>query len=684
MKVANGWSAGHGLLRTDWPRYVEIVAAAFLLSANGQAQVLSGRHPGMRAGVEYSFAQSRVGQALYGAKCAMCHGYELQGAAGPALSGLNFKKTWMNGSKTVGNLVDLISSTMPADRPGSLRSAQVLDIIGYLFQKNGLLAGVHALQKDSLGRPIPRASGVSSVPVAQRTSLHLPQGPASAGEASGTLPSGRMIAQESPGNWLTYNRDYAGDRFSPLAQINTDNVVRLRPICIRQFGEIGSFETSPLIYDGTIYLTTPHDTFAVNGANCKIIWSQTYVPVGPEHIPGNRGVSLYRGEVYRGTTDGYLLALDARTGKVLWKAHVANAYRGGFISGAPLAFDGKVFIGEAGADNGIRGRFFAFNAKTGRPVWTFDIVPRRREAGNDGSWGSGVPRGGSSWSSVTLDRKKHLLLVPTGNPGPDFDGRGRPGANLYTDSVVALNTDSGRLVWYVQQVPHDVHDWDTAAAPVIYDRKDREYMAVASKDGFLYVYDRASQQLLFRSEMTNHRNVNVPFSPIHPVTYCPGGLGQWNGPAYSAPLDLLFVGSADRCDTILALKKPAPFVPGQFDFGARLMTKPGGASEGWIRAFNAETGREVWAYQAQTPIVAGMTPTAGGLLFTGDLNGHFLVMNARTGKVLYQFMTGGGIAGGISTYKSHGKQYVAVPTGSSSQATWGSTGSATLMIFALP
>jgi glucose dehydrogenase len=168
------------------------------------------------------------------------------------------------------------------------------------------------------------------------------------------------------------------------------------------------------------------------------------------------------------------------------------------------------------------------------------------------------------------------------------------------------------------------------------------------------------------------------------VTYCPGGLGQWNGPAYAAPSDLLFVGSADRCDTILAVATPPSFTPGTMDFGARLMTKPQEPASGWVRAVDAQTGGQKWVYHASTPIVAAMTPTAGGLLLTGDLDGDFLVFDALTGRVLYRFMTGGGIAGGVTTYEAGGRQYIAVPSGSSSRGTWGSTGSATLILFALP
>lgn len=664
-----------------------LLGGSFALAAGGRVE--DHRAPEHRATahdaplLSYSVPQAAAGRQLYAAQCATCHGLTLQGAAGPAMSGLSFEKTWMNGARTARNLFDVISTTMPVNHPGSLKQEQVLELIAFILSRNGVTAGAQPLALAHLDVPIPVGSHGALLLATAHRQLRLPEGPSEVGVATGTAPTDADLLRVAPGNWLTFNRDYAGDRFSPLREINTGNVARLQPRCMLQLGEIGSFETSPIVYEGTMYLTTVHKIFAVDGASCAVLWSYTYAPVDPEHIPGNRGVALYHGKVYRGTSDGYLLCFDARTGKLLWTVHIDDGYGGAFVSGAPLAFDGKIFVGEGGADSGIHGRFYAFDSETGQPLWTFDIIPAPEGPGS-GTWGGAKPRGGSSWSSMALDPQRRLLFVPTGNPGPDFDGSQRPGANLYTDSVVVLDADTGRLAWYVQQVPHDIHDWDTAAAPVIYDRGGTGYMAVASKDGFLHLYDRGSHRAIARTPTTAHFNVDVSFSADHPVTYCPGGLGQWNGPAYDAELGLLFVGSADRCDAILGLAKLPPFVAGQMDFGARLMTDRQEASSGWIRGIEAETGKPAWVYHASTPIVAAMTPTAGGLLLTGDLEGNFLAMDARSGRVLYRFMTGGGIAGGITTYEAGGRQLIAVPSGNSSRGTWGSTGSATLIVFGLP
>jgi alcohol dehydrogenase (cytochrome c) len=495
------------------------------------------------------------------------------------------------------------------------------------------------------------------------------------------LPSDADLLQVDAGNWLHFNRTYSGERYSPLAGINVANAKDLTPRCILQLGEIGSFETSPIVYRGRMYVTTSHKTFAADARTCAVIWSHSYTTVGPEHIISNRGVALYRGTVYRGTTDGHLLALDAATGKLKWDIEVADPNSGYFISAAPLVFDGKIFVGEGGGDHGIKGHIHAIDASSGKEIWRFDVIPTGAEPGAD-TWSAGQETGGgSSWSSMAVDTTRRLLFVPTGNPGPDFNPVNRRGTNLYTDSIVVLDADTGKLAWYVQQVPGDTHDWDTAAAPAIYEQGGREYMAVASKDGFLYIYDRQTHQLVAKASTMTRDNVDTPFNANTPVRYCPGGLGQWNGPAYSPQDRMLFVGSAERCDTI-QLAEPR-YVRGQMFFGGLLKPGQNEKPTGTLHGIDAASGESRWVYHSPTVLVAGVTTTAGGLLLTGDGAGNFLVFAAHTGKILYRFQTGGGIAGGISTYSVAGEQLIAVPSGNSSRAIWGTTGSATVVVFGI-
>ena len=520
-----------------------------------------------------------------------------------------------------------------------------------------------------------------TAPLAAQTPAKFPQQPKTVEAAMGSTPRDADILNIADGDWLTFNRTLAGDRFSPLTQIDTGNAAKLRVACMIQLGELGSFETSPIVFKGRMYVTTAHKTVAADAATCKPLWTHTYVPVDPEHLPGNRGVALYDGRVVRGTTDGHLLALDADTGKVLWDVRVADGGLGYEITGAPVAFDGKVFTGDAGADTGIEGQVYAFDVKTGKHLWSFDMIPKPGQPGSE-TWGPSTEHGGgATWSSMAIDPKRRLLFVPTGNPAPDFNDKSRPGANLYTNSVVALHLDTGKLDWYVQQVSHDVHDWDTAAAPALFDQDGKRLMAVASKNGLLYLYDRDSHATVAATPFTTRENVDAPLSFDHPVHVCPGALGQFNGPAYSPSLRMMFLGAADRCNTI-QVAEPR-YVPGSVYFGGQFKMDPKEKHSGWIRGFDAATGRELWNVHRQDPVLAAVTPTAGGLLLTGDAGGDFLALDAKTGTTLYRFPTGGPIAAGVSSYAVAGKQYIAVPSGNSSRD-GASAGAATLLVFTLP
>jgi alcohol dehydrogenase (cytochrome c) len=319
-------------------------------------------------------------------------------------------------------------------------------------------------------------------------------------------------------------------------------------------------------------------------------------------------------------------------------------------------------------------------------VWSFDLVPTGKQLGAE-TWikpESAEHGGASVWSSITIDPVQGLALFSTGNPGPDQNGDTRPGDNLFTDSVVALDVKTGKLAWYVQQVPHDTHDWDTAAAPAIYELNGKSYMAVASKDGYLHVYDRKTHKEVYKSETMGPRvNVDDATSSYDkPVKTCPGGTGQWNGAGYSPKTRMLFVGTQYRCTTVQ--KVQPQYVPGQSYLAGKVSHPDELDTTGFIRGFDAQTGAMAWSYQDKQPINAAMTPTAGDVVFTGDGLGYFLAMDQKTGKILYKFMTGGYVAGGISSYAVDGKQYIAVASGNQSRGMPGSYGAATMLVFGLP
>jgi PQQ-dependent dehydrogenase (methanol/ethanol family) len=417
----------------------------------------------------------------------------------------------------------------------------------------------------------------------------------------------------------------------------------------------------------------------VDATSCRKLWEHDYIPDGPEGLNVNRGAAISDGRLFRGTPDGHLLAIDAANGKLLWDSWVADSRRGYNLSPAPVVVDGKVIVGQGGADRGAVGHIYAFDAATGRLVWTFDPVPTGKEPGAE-TWGKpNALGGGSSWSTISADPAKHLLYVPIGNPGSDIDGSMRPGDNLYTDAVVVLDARTGKLAWYVQQVPHDLWDWDTAAAPAIYDLDGRRYMAVANKGGWLYLYDRETHKLISRQEIASHLNVGVA-PTVGGLHVCPGTLGgtEWNGPALDPTRKLLFVNSVDWCVT-LTLQSGT-----KNNFGGSLRFDPPDAAKGWLRAFDAKTGAPKWSYHSASPMVAGVTPTGGGLVFTGSLDGDLLGFDAESGDILYRFNTGGAIAGGISSYAIDGKQYLAVASGNASKTIWSTKGAATLIVFGLP
>jgi len=564
---------------------------------------------------------------------------------------------------------------MPPNAPGSLPPVVCDLLIGYLLLQNAAHPGVTSTQSPN------SVSANAAVPPAP--TIPLPAEPQRFAAPSTDGPDDNELRHPSDGDWLSYNRDYFGQRYSPLGSINTQNAAQLVPKCIFQTGEVGSFQASPVIRAGRLYITTVHHTYAIDAATCRRLWVHQYVPksVGLDFLPTNRGIALYKGTVIRGTLDGHLIALDSMTGTPVWDTWVADGAKGYFLSAAPVVFDGKVYLGEAGADYGVSGHVHAFNAITGQPLWTFNVIPSDGEKGGD-SWPKGSERGGGSmWTTISVDPATRRLYVSTGNPYLDFDGSQRAGSNLYTDSVVVLDADTGRLKWYVQQNPHDVRDWDTAAAPVLYSAGGHQMMAVGSKDGRLYLYDRDNHTLLLHRDLVVRENDTGALPPGKPTHVCPGTVGgvEWNGPAYDPANILLFVNTDDWCVTITP-QNHDDFIPS----GGVPVFDPPEKAQGWLRAFDAATGAERWHYHSNSPMLAGITPTAGGLVLTGTGSGEFLAFEARTGRQLYSFYTGGALAAGVSTYLVGDRQFIAVASGNSSRTLWQTSGGAMVIVFGLP
>lgn len=492
----------------------------------------------------------------------------------------------------------------------------------------------------------------------------------------GVFPAGGLWSGDT---WLMYNGTYEGQRYSGLKDITPANAAKMKEVCRVKIGKSGAFQPGMIVVDGTMYLTLDTDTIALDPTNCKIRWHSTYVSEQEPAWHVNRGVGYLDGRLFRGTGDGRVIALDAKTGKTLWKDVAGNPGFGEFVSAAPIAWNGLVFVGVAGSDWGIRGRILALDAATGREVWRFYTIPIGNETGSD-SWkaDSGKRGGGGSWTSYALDISNSELFVPVGNPSPDFVTSDRDGANLFSDSFVVLNANTGALKWWYQLRAKDSHDVDLAASPIIYNNSKGDGMVAAGgKDGHVYVVDRNSHRLVFKTEVTTIKNDTVDPTEAG-VTVCPGVLGGvlWNGPAFDNNNKSLYVGTVDWCSNLTSQTPQydpgKPFLGGDF--------KQEGKGSGWVYAIDSDSGAVKWKYQAEAPVVAGVTPTAGGVLFTGDMKGNFLVFNSKTGELVHKVAMGSPLAGGVITYKLNDKQYVAFSTGNVSRLVWGTVGIPTIVI----
>jgi alcohol dehydrogenase (cytochrome c) len=485
--------------------------------------------------------------------------------------------------------------------------------------------------------------------------------------------------QASPGHstdddWLYVDHDLAGTRYSHLKQINTQNVAQLVKACSYSFPDKEPSQTAPIVSAGTLYLTTAHYTVAVDGADCHLIWSSTWTPRGHEPLNSQRGAALADGKIVRGTGDGFLLALDAKDGHTLWVRQIADPKEGYFISMPPLVRGNLIYIGPAGAETAARGWVGAFRLSDGEPVWRFNIVPQDGEAGAN-TWGpdpaARAHGGGNLWTPMSFDTQRNLLYVPGGNAAPDLYDDDRPGDNLYTNSLIALDARTGHLAWYHQFVPHDVHDYDVShVAPVFRTTINgamRNVIASTGKDGLLRLLDRDSKEIIYTVPFTNRLNTEAPITRT-PVRVCPGTLGgeEWNGSSYYAKRNLLIVPATDWCAQFnkdATAPDPQKEHTNGFYFGGQTKFDPWTAARGRLTAFDAATGHEKWRYDAAKPQIAGVTTTAGDLIFTGELTGNLLALDARSGKVLLRRDLGGPAGGGVVTYSAGGQQNVAIVSG---------------------
>jgi PQQ-dependent dehydrogenase (methanol/ethanol family) len=496
-------------------------------------------------------------------------------------------------------------------------------------------------------------------------------------------------AAANAADWLHPNHDYGGQRFVELGEINRANVRGLSPVCRFEAGDMRPFHTHPIVQRGVMYITTTYTTFALDAATCHVHWRHDWQPKAQQNWPQQRGVAIKDGKVVRGTLDGYLLALDAETGQILWERAAADATKGETFTMPPLIYENLVIIGPAGNEVAVKGWVGAFRLDTGEPVWRFSTFPAQDEPGSE-TWSAtdALTGGGAVWTPFSLDPREGRVYIATGNPAPDYYGEVRQGDNLYTNALVVLDVRTGKLVWQYQATPHDTHDWDlTQASPLFtaeVKSESRRLVTVTGKDGLLRVFDRETRELIYEVAVTRRENGTAPVT-VEGVYACPGPLGgvQWNGPAFSPRTNMLYIPAVDWCGTYKKAEE-LRHVQGRLYMGGSFAPDPVDQMRGWLTAIDAASGTVRWRYQSSQPMVAAVTATSADLIFTGELNGDLIVLDGRDGSVLYRFNTGGAISGGIVTYQVGGKQYIAVTSGAATRFWRVPPAPSTIVVFSLP
>jgi alcohol dehydrogenase (cytochrome c) len=512
-----------------------------------------------------------------------------------------------------------------------------------------------------------------------------------------------MNADVDSQNWLHYGKDYQMTRYSQLSQINRDNVKSLTPAWNLSFGILEGQDSQAVAVNGTLYVTTSFNrVMAVNGATGDIIWKYE------RELPGdvfpklccdvvNRGVAVYKNKVYLATLDAHIVALDNQTGEVVWDKKAGDYTYAETFTVMPLVVNNKVVFGTAGAEYGVRGWLAAIDADTGAPAWKTYTIPGPGEPGND-TWGGDSWKygGGSTWITGSYDKETNQLFWPVGNPGPDFDRHVRPGDNLFSNSAIVVNADSGKIEQYFQYTPNDPYDYDGVNENVQIDLGGKKIFVHGDRNGYLYGIDRRNTiKTAAGNQMkcvwaTAMNDINWTKQPIDPnVDNC---RPVFNYPEMDVVYDRVTQNIAPSLDggkewhpLSVSLRTKMAYVPiynftmdlqakkmewkrGEWYLGAKVITFNAGA--GLIKAFDAATGKLAWTKSQSWPATSGLLTTAGGLAFYGDPEGRFNAVNDETGEHLWSFNVGTGIHGNPTTYTVEGKQYVAIVYGAGGGGIW--------------
>jgi alcohol dehydrogenase (cytochrome c) len=489
--------------------------------------------------------------------------------------------------------------------------------------------------------------------------------------------AGAVAAQTE---WLTYSGDDSGQRHSTLKQIDRSNVAKLRPKWMYQTSDLNQFEVTPIVAGGVMYISEPPSNAAALDLHTgRPLWMfRRTVPADVRACCGqvNRGVALLGETVFLGTLDAHLIALDAKTGHVVWDVAAVDYKKGYTFTVAPLAVKNVIIISPAGGEYGIRGFVDAYDADTGQRKWRFNTVPEPGQPGSETwegeSWKSG---GAPGWITGTYDPESNQLFWTTGNPSPSNRGQGRAGDNLFSDCLLALNPDTGKLNWYFQFTKHDTHDWDATQIPVQLDLNGKHLIAQANRNGFLYVLDRTTGKLLSAtpfgpitwSHSKDAEGRPAPDKDTEPTSegrkVCPGAIGLTNffSPTFNPGTGLLYVSTNEGCDIFTTA--PQRYEQGNAFYGSAYFPADG-ENGGGVRAIDPLSGGIKWQFRRLSTAWSGVLSTAGGVVFTGDSEGNFIELDAASGKVLWHFQTGGDVHSSPIAFAVDGKEYVGIAAGS--------------------
>ncbi|MDB6043079.1 MAG: Pyrrolo-quinoline quinone [Gammaproteobacteria bacterium] len=500
--------------------------------------------------------------------------------------------------------------------------------------------------------------------------------------------AGTYRSVTSQSDWPSYNGQTTGSRYSALSQITTANASRLQAKWVFTLRNTSEIEATPVVADGVMYVTYANECFALDAGSGRQIWHyqrpRTRGIGGVAAKGANRGAAVAGDRVFMATDNAHLIALDRTTGKLIWDTAMADWHQNYNATSAPLAVGTMVVSGIAGGDEGARGFVVAYDQTTGKEVWRFWTVPKPGEPGSETWQGAAIDHpGGSTWMTGTYDQELHTLYWPVGNPGPDLIGDDRLGDNLYTDSIVALDPDTGKLKWYFQFTPHDVHDFDAMAPPSLIDAtwqgKPRKLMVQANRNGFLYVLDRTNGKFLLGRAYTKRLTWATGLTPEgrplvasgHDATYegrlsCPwlNGASNWYSASWNPLTSLYYVQTNDKCG--IFTRTDMHYQEGRGFMGGSFSGDPADPGQRILRAFDIHTGKAVWELPqtGDGSTFGGVLSTAGGLVFYGADDYSFAAADAKTGKPLWSFQANQPPHASPMTYLFDEQQYVAVAIGS--------------------